>query len=132
MQKAAFPSWLCSRRCPPSIYLLISHFAGNGGEAVPDARGQVHVNRLIVYEILGVCPSLIYHFHAVMQAMEKKPFPTRVDTYQGMSHGFTTRPHFSGDAQEDEVCSWQHACRFCFGTGHFELAHISNCITRQR
>ena len=37
------------------------------------------------------------------QAMAKKPFPARVDLYKGMGHGFTLRPHFTGNAAEDEV-----------------------------
>jgi hypothetical protein len=32
-----------------------------------------------------------------------------VDLYRGMGHGFTMRPHFSGNADEDEV-SWA-CCR---------------------
>lgn len=38
---------------------------------------------------------------AAAQEMEVKDFPTRVDVYPDMEHGFTLRPELKGDASDE-------------------------------
>ena len=47
--------------------------------------------------------SLVFPTSSLPQELAKKDFPTRMDVYAGMEHGFTLRPDLKGDSS-DEVC----------------------------
>lgn len=70
--------------------------------------------------------------------MEVKDFPTRVDVYPGMEHGFTLRPELKGDASDEvrhvyltlssqDACSELDVVCLRFGKGQFDPCKARQC-----
>jgi len=75
---------------------------------------------------------------AAAQEMEVKDFPTRVDVYPGMEHGFTLRPELKGDASDEvrhvyltlssqDACSELDVVCLRFGKGQFDPCKARQC-----